>query len=401
MLLVFIVLVVVFFVQYVSLYQQLQEESVRTLEMSLNRGEGQKPPKLEIGQPRPEDFMEDTLFIVLVDKNGGTELLSAENISISDEQLNLIAERALSSKGGQGVLGDYSLRYMVKSEGSFTKIAFIDIAGDSTTLRNTVITSVFSCAAALAAFFFISLYLSRWALRPVERAWEQQRRFVADASHELKTPLTVILANTGILKSNRSSTIERQMNWVENTEAEATRMKRLIDSLLFLAKTDDAELPVVHSKVNLSDVFLSAALSFESVVFERGISLETSAITSEIHISGNEAQLKQLIGILLDNAVKYSKEKGIVTLSLEARQSKAALTVHNQGSHIAAADLEHIFDRFYRADKSRSAEGYGLGLAIAKSIAEAHAGKISARSDAEHGTSFTVSLPLNDKSYIP
>ena len=191
------------------------------------------------------------------------------------------------------------------------------------------------------------------------------------------------------------------MNWVENTEAEATRMKRLIDSLLFLAKTDDAELPVVHSKVNLSDVFLSAALSFESVVFERGISLETSAITSEIHISGNEAQLKQLIGILLDNAVKYSKEKGIVTLSLEARQSKAALTVHNQGSHIAAADLEHIFDRFYRADKSRSAEGYGLGLAIAKSIAEAHAGKISARSDAEHGTSFTVSLPLNDKSYIP
>jgi len=401
MLLVFIVLLVVFSAQYVSLYRQLQEESVRALEMSLNRGEGQKPPKLEIGQPRPKDFMGDTLFVVLADQNGWTELLSAENISISDEQLNRIAEEALSSEGGQGVLGDYSLRYMVKNEGSFTKIAFIDIAGDITTLRNTVITSICSCAAALAAFFFISLYLSRWALRPVERAWEQQRRFVADASHELKTPLTVILANTGILKSNRSSTIEQQMNWVENTGAEAARMKKLVDNLLFLAKTDDAELPVLHSKINLSDVFLSVALSFESVAFERGVSLETSAIASDIHIFGNEAQLKQLIGILLDNAVKYSKEKGVVTLSLETRQSKAALTVHNHGSHMAAADLEHIFDRFYRADKSRSAEGYGLGLAIAKSIVDAHAGKISARSDKVHGTAFTVSLPLNDKSYIP
>ena len=392
MLLVFAVLIIVFFAQFASTHRQLQEESNQSLQMALEKKDNQKPPKFEIGQPRSNDFTVNTLFVVSIDQNGGRELLSAENISISDEQLSLIVEKALSSESKQRILRDYNLRYMISNKGKETKIAFIDISDDLKTLENTVVTLIFSCAAALIAFFFISLYLSKWALRPVERAWEQQRRFVADASHELKTPLTVILANTGILKSNRLSTVEQQMNWIENTGAEATRMKKLVDNLLFLAKADDTELSVTLSKVNLSDIAISSALAFESVAFERGVLLATSEIAADIYISGNEAQLKQLIGILLDNAVKYSEEKGVVTLSLETRQSKAALTVHNQGSYMAAADLEHVFDRFYRADKSRSAEGYGLGLAIAKSIVDAHGGKISVRSDAVHGTTFTVMM---------
>ena len=392
MLLVFAVLIIVFFAQFASTHRQLQEESNQSLQMALEKKDNQKPPKFEIGQPRSNDFTAKTLFVVSIDQNGGRELLSAENISISDEQLSLIVEKALSSESKQRILRDYNLRYMISNKGKEIKIAFIDISDDIKTLENTVVTLIFSCAAALIAFFFISLYLSKWALRPVERAWEQQRRFVADASHELKTPLTVILANTGILKSNRLSTVEQQMNWIENTGAEATRMKKLVDSLLFLAKADNTELSVTLSKVNLSDIAISSALAFESVAFERGVLLATSEIAADIYISGNEAQLKQLIGILLDNAVKYSEEKGVVTLSLETRQSKAALTVHNQGSYMAAADLEHVFDRFYRADKSRSAEGYGLGLAIAKSIVDAHGGKISVRSDAVHGTTFTVMM---------
>jgi len=392
MLLVFAVLIIVFFAQFASTHRQLQEESNQSLQMALEKKDNQKPPKFEIGQPRSNDFTARTLFVVSIDQNGGRELLSAENISISDEQLSLIVEKALSSESKQRILRDYNLRYMISNKGKEIKIAFIDISDDIKTLENTVVTLIFSCAAALIAFFFISLYLSKWALRPVERAWEQQRRFVADASHELKTPLTVILANTGILKSNRLSTVEQQMNWIENTGAEATRMKKLVDSLLFLAKADNTELSVTLSKVNLSDIAISSALAFESVAFERGVLLATSEIAADIYISGNEAQLKQLIGILLDNAVKYSEEKGVVTLSLETRQSKAALTVHNQGSYMAADDLEHVFDRFYRADKSRSAEGYGLGLAIAKSIVDAHGGKISVRSDAVHGTTFTVMM---------
>jgi len=392
MLLVFAVLIIVFFAQFASTHRQLQEESNQSLQMALEKKDNQKPPKFEIGQPRSNDFTARTLFVVSIDQNGGRELLSAENISISDEQLSLIVEKALSSESKQRILRDYNLRYMISNKGKEIKIAFIDISDDIKTLENTVVTLIFSCAAALIAFFFISLYLSKWALRPVERAWEQQRRFVADASHELKTPLTVILANTGILKSNRLSTVEQQMNWIENTGAEATRMKKLVDNLLFLAKADDTELSVTLSKVNLSDIAISSALAFESVAFERGVLLATSEIAADIYISGNEAQLKQLIGILLDNAVKYSEEKGVVTLSLETRQSKAALTVHNQGSYMAADDLEHVFDRFYRADKSRSAEGYGLGLAIAKSIVDAHGGKISVRSDAVHGTTFTVMM---------
>ena len=331
-----------------------------------------------------------------VDPSGEVAMLFAENVSVSQERLRQIVADIPLSESGDGILKEHNLRYMAKSEGSSMKIAFIDLTDDIAATRNALLASVVFCVIALAAFLFISLYLSRWALQPVERAWAQQRRFIADASHELKTPLTVILANTGILRANRSSTVEQQMNWVDNTEAEASRMKKLVDNLLFLARADGAETPLAYSVVNLSDVFVSTALAFESVAFERGISLETMAISPDLHISGNEVQLGQLIGILLDNAAKYAKEGSVVTLSLEARQAKAALTVHNDGSYLPPNELAHIFDRFYRADQSRSAEGYGLGLSIAQSIVEAHAGKISARSDVSGGTDFTVLLPLYD-----
>lgn len=401
MLLVAIVLIAVFSAQYITKYQQLQEESMRALEMALNWKEAPRPEKFEFGQPRPENFTRKVLFVAQMNQDGEIRLLSSENISISEEHLVEIVGNVPLSENGQGILKEYNLRYMVKSQErkgqeNFTKIAFIDLTDDISIMMNMLITSVSSCVAALAAFFFISLYLSRWALRPVERAWEQQRRFVADSSHELKTPLTVILANTGILKANRTDTIEQQINWIENTEAEAKRMKKLIDNLLFLAKTDDMEIPVRHSRVNLSDVLFSTALSFESVAFERGVTLETSAIASDIHVSGNEEQLKQLIGIMLDNAVKYSGKDGTVILSLEIRHKKAAVTVQNQGSYLTRDDIEHIFERFYRADKSRSSEGYGLGLSIAKSIVDAHAGKISVQSDPAQGNAFIVILPLYD-----
>ena len=172
------------------------------------------------------------------------------------------------------------------------------------------------------------------ALKPVKKAWEQQRQFVADASHELKTPLTVTLANTGILLRHPDDTIMQQQKWVESTKAEGERMKELIDHMLFLAKTDADQMPLSFSPLDLSDTLWSCLLPF----------------------------------------------------------------VHNQGEAIPAEDLPHIFERFYRVDasRSRSAGGYGLGLAIAKTIPDRHKASLRVNSSAPEGTTFTLRLPLKD-----
>jgi len=334
------------------------------------------------------------MFVVRVAPDGASQLVMEENVSVSEEQLGQIVAGAMEGGKTEGVLSGWSLRYMMRGEDGSTKIAFLDVSSDISSIRSTIFLSILYCSLAIAAFIAVSLFLSGWALRPVEHAWRQQKRFVADASHELKTPLTVILANIGILKSKGSSTIDEQAAWIENTEAEAKRMKVLVDDLLFLAKTDDAKTTAVYDKVNLSDVFLSTALALESLAFERDVGLDTDGIDPNVDVAGDVGQLRRLVGILLDNAIKYSAENSTITLTLARKQNKAILTVHNPGVSITPEDLEHLFERFYRADKSRSKEGYGLGLSIARSIVKTHKGTISVESTSDKGTTFTVEIPL-------
>ena len=394
MLLVSVVLVIVFTAQCYTRYRQIQGENIKTLQMALDRRDDQKPRRFEVGQGPSPDFARSHMFVARVAPDGTSRLVMEDNVSVSEGQLSQIVAGAMENGKTEGLLSGWSLRYMMRSEDGGTRIAFLDVSDDISSIRNTVLLSVLFCVLSIAAFFAISLFLSSWVLRPVEQAWQQQKRFVADASHELKTPLTVILANIGILKSKASSTIEEQAAWIENTEAEAKRMKGLVDDLLFLAKTDDAKTAAVYGNVNLSDVFFSTALALESLAFERGLGVDTDGITPDIHVSGDNGQLRRLVGILLDNAIKYSAESDVVTLTLMRKQNKAVLTVHNWGISITSEDLEHLFERFYRADRSRSKEGYGLGLSIARSIVKAHKGTISVESVSDKGTTFTVEIPL-------
>lgn len=394
MLLVFLILVIVFFFLCISNYQELQNKSYMILELAFTNRNGQEPTKFQIGKKPPEDYVREPVFLLRVNPIGEASLVYADNISVTEDELSDIVSEVTASGKNQGVLSKYNLRYLRKDEGGNTIIAFTDLSSENSAMRNIIVSSFLLVILGLIAFFTVSLFLSKWALRPVAQAWRQQRRFVADASHELKTPLTVILANTGILKSNRTDTIENQINWVNNTEAEAKRMKTLVDDLLFLAKCDDAKVPAVHNQLNLSDVALSISLAFESVAFEHGVSLDTDAISPNIGILGDIAQMRQLVEILLDNAVKYSEANGVVTLSLTTKQSKAVLAVHNEGIPVTPEDMEHLFERFFRADKSRSDGGYGLGLSIAKSIVDVHNGKISVESSQCNGTTFTVILPI-------
>lgn len=257
------------------------------------------------------------------------------------------------------------------------------------TTVGSVVAALFLCLLALI------IVLSRWVVKPVERAWNQQRQFIADASHELKTPLSVIRANDSLIMADPTATVASQMQWIESTETEATIMQDLVNDMLFLAKSENTQSEVVKSVVDFSTVVQGAELQFESVAFERGVLIESS-IAEGIQITGEEKSLNRLVGTLMDNACKYAQEGGRVAVKLKRVASHCALSVTNTGDPIPAEDLPHVFDRFYRSDKARTREqgGFGLGLAIAKSIVEEHRGNIEVTSSQGEGTTFTVTLPL-------
>ena len=394
--LVFSVLLIVFSVFLYTNYQRLENTSKNDMKMALTRTSEKTPPKFEIGGSKPQDLPPTTPIVCAVlDSDGEILKTVGQNAEISQQVLEQAVQQALEANTREGTISSLDLRFLRQDMPSGVKIAFADRSHERDSIRSLLLSALLVGAGGLFAFFLISLYLARWALRPVERAWEQQRQFVADASHELKTPLTVILANIGILLSHRESTIEQQLKWVEYTGTEATRMKQLVDDLLFLAKSDARRMPPPQTPVDLSNIAWSSLLPYESVAFEQGVTLNSS-IAPNLFILGDSGRLQQLIVILLDNACKYAGEHGIVTLTLEQVQSKARLMVNNTGALIPMDQLEQIFERFYRLDQSRArkTEGYGLGLSIAKTIVEAHGGKISAVSSAGAGTSFIVTLPL-------
>ena len=244
-------------------------------------------------------------------------------------------------------------------------------------------------AASLVVIFLISLGLSSLAVKPVKKAWEQQKQFVADASHELKTPLTVILANNNIMMSHKDSTVADERQWLESTEEEAQHMKKLIDQMLFLAKSDAGTSNIELCDVDFSEIAEATTLNFEPVAFEKQIMID-SEIDSQIVLRGNSLWLNQLSHILIDNAVKYAAPDTTVTIRLKRRENAVEFSVNNLGSVISEEELEHIFDRFYRAEKSRTTKGYGLGLSIAKRITEKMNGRLTAASNETDGTTFTA-----------
>ena len=327
--------------------------------------------------------------IVDVDENGNIINTTENDLTIDSETLEKCVKSALDSSKIFGQITDEGLMYLKKSDMAHSKIIFADNSFISGSLRTSVIISVLMLTGAMAVIFLISLWLSGLAVKPVKRAWEQQKQFVADASHELKTPLTVILANNNIMMSHKDSTVADERQWLESTEEEANHMKKLIDNMLFLAKSDAGETKVQLSTVDFSEMAEACALNFEPVAFEKEIMIDTD-IESGITLEGDATQLNQLVHILVDNAVKYADPGTTVTIRLQKHGDKVEFSVNNKGTPIPKEDIEHIFDRFYRAEKSRTTKGYGLGLSIARRITEGMNGKILVESNKENGTTFTV-----------
>lgn len=391
MLLVSVVLIAVFFGIWFYNKTSMERQSYRTLERAVERGDP-KEAWFEVGGDVPPDFQRDPVFVVSVSSDGSVALVSSDRVHVGDEELRTYVTRVLAERNDRGELAAYDLRYLVWEEhdGS-ARIAFAPLSLERDMLGNVALITGICVAAAFVVFLGVSILLSRWALRPVEYAWAQQSRFMADASHELKTPLTIILANTGILK-NDPGMGEEQRTWLDSTEKEAHRMKGLVTDMLFLTQRDDGSPRVDRTSQNYSAIVETSALAFESVAFERGLSLEV-AVEPDIRVLCDAAQIRQLIAILVDNAVKYARDGSEIHVRLLKRQGHAVLTVFNEGDVIPKEQLRQLFDRFFRRDASRATEGSGLGLSIAKTIAQEHRGRITASSD-RTGTVFTVELPV-------
>ena len=307
------------------------------------------------------------------------------------EALRSILTECLTQDAQEGTIGTYQLRYLRQDNGLYQKIAFVDMSMEMAMLRRLMGAYLLIALGALLLLLGAAVVLSRWATAPVERAWRQQRQFLSDASHELKTPLTVILSNAELLEA--SPLAEKPARWADNIHSEAQRMRSLVEEMLTLARADNAVQTAVLSEISLSTAAEDCALAFEPVAFEAGKPLDYQ-ITEDVTVLGDRDKLRQLVSVLLDNAIKYGADGGTITLTLQKTDRQARLTVSNPGEPIPADQLSHLFERFYRADDSRGEKsGFGLGLPIARTIAQEHKGALKAESDAA-STRFLYTMPL-------
>ncbi|MHB1313969.1 MAG: sensor histidine kinase [Christensenellales bacterium] len=392
---VFLILIFIFLGIFITTKQSLERMSTDTLRRVINEG----VIKEEIIKDRPDKNLRDVhmpYFMVRLDDDGTILQIEGTLSNNYDESaLSEIKDAAMANDAPVGTIPEYGLRYMKQADANGYKIACIDLSFETSTLTTLILNSVMIGVGCLVLFFLISLYLSIRAIRPIEKSWKQQRQFIADASHELKTPLTVILANSQMMREQTGLSSKEEM-CVEHIHAEAVRMKKLVASLLSLARIDAREdAKPVMERVSLSDLALRTLLLFDPVLFEQGKTI-TQSVDNAAYVLGNEEQLQQLLEILLDNAVKYTPKGGNIHVELtQVSKKHVRLSVANPGEVIPEEMLSKLFDRFFRLDPARQeGGGFGLGLSIAKGIVQAHGGTIGAESSVQNGNVFFIELPL-------
>ena len=343
---------------------------------------------------KPADEVRLPYFIVQVGSRG--ELLSTSGgyFDLSDQEYVLqIVNAAFAAGQEQGELEEYQLRFLMDRSPRGYTLIFADTTAETATLQTMIYSSLLIFVIACALFWGISVLLSRWVIRPVEAAWDQQRQFVADASHELKTPLSVIMANAELLQNSDTCETDRK-RFSGSILSMTYQMRSLVENMLEMAQVDNGSVKMRFAEVDMSQLVQDAVLSVQLLYEEKGLTLSCQ-IPEGILLTGSEQHLYQVLDVLLDNAMKYSEEGAAVRVSLERSGKSCLLSVANPGPAISNEDLTNIFKRFYRADKARTMNGsYGLGLSIAQSIVTAHKGRIWAQSGGGINT-FRVLLPLH------
>lgn len=386
---------------YSSSYLEMKNQNERmlqahaemyTLQQSIGMLPSTKPrpdvsPNLNQGfDPNSPEFQLSTFYTVAVSYDGDIIEIKNEPPTVhTDDDLCSLAQRII--KDGKSNGKEKNLTFYKADKGGYTLVAFMDntVVNESASMlfRNTLIFG----GVTLVLFFFLSVFLAKKIVNPLEDSYQKQKQFISDAGHELKTPVSVVGANAELL----SRELGDDNRWLQNIQYENERMGILVGQLLDLARTENITPQMEH--IDFSRLVAGEALPFESVAFEKGLMLNSN-ITNSISVEGNSTQLKQIVSILLDNAIRHSKDKGEVYLSLTKEHGLAKLSVVNKGDEIPLEQREQIFERFYRVDTARNSEDkhYGLGLAIAKAITASHKGHIEVQCF-EGFVEFKVQIP--------
>ena len=346
------------------------------------------------GKPM-DDEVRLPFFTVQISSRGELIAASGGYFDLTDrEYLQEIVNRALLSEQETGKLEEHDLRYLKEVSPRGFTIVFSDTTTESSTLKHLFYSCLAIFFVAMVVFLGISILLSHWVIKPVATAWDQQRQFVADASHELKTPLSVIMANAELMQGE-DLVEEDRITYSGNILSTTYQMRSLVENMLEMARVDNGTVKMNFDIVDFSQLVSDAALSFQLLYEEKGMGLRC-AVPDGVQLYGSEQHLYQVMDVLLDNALKYSTPGSMVSVDLANNGKNCLLSVSSSGEPISREDLKNIFKRFYRADKARAMNGsYGLGLSIAESIVETHKGKIWAESEDGLNT-FFVQLPTNN-----
>lgn len=336
----------------------------------------------------PEAPFESRYFSVLLDGTGQVIQTDLDQIAAIDSQTaTAYAVKVLSSGKKISFYGDY--RYALCSENGGSRIIFLNCVRSLSNFRTTLFSSISVALLGLVAVLLLLMILSKRIIKPVAESYEKQKRFITDAGHEIKTPLTIISADTDLAEMEFG-----ESEWLSNIKHQTQRLTGLTNELIYLSRMDEEQPKLQPIAFPLSDVVEEMAQSFLAPAKTHGKEFKIS-IQPMLSFTGDEKALRQLVSILLDNALKYSPDGGYISLCLEKQNRSLRLTVANTTAQPMKADkLKHLFDRFYRTDQSRNSQtgGYGLGLSIAQSIVFAHRGKIWAESPDKQVLSITVIL---------
>lgn len=341
--------------------------------------QGNPYPHSKVPEP-PKSISEETpyqtrYFTVRYDASGAVYATSVGHISAVDAaQARAYAAEVYSMSPNTGFIDIY--RYRTVRSGDRVLCIFIDAEKELVTFRGSLITSIAISAAGLLSVFLLLCIFSKLILRPVEESYRKQKQFLTDAGHELKTPLTIIDANTEVLEMEIGSS-----KWLDSTRNQVIRLSNMVKQITTLAKMDEAQGLLQKSRFSLTQALQETVDLFIPVATSTHRTLQVSC-AEDLYYVGNEEQFRQLFCLLLDNAIKYSIPDSMITLTLSKRGKHLCFTIFNECEGIEKGPQDILLERFYRSDSSRNSStgGSGIGLSIAHSIVENHKGSIHAES---------------------
>lgn len=377
----------------INFYQM--EHRISGIIKILSENEGRFPKfdkgKLPKGEPHfgfqmnEETQFEMRYFVVKLDENNIVSEIDTGHIAaITSTDAKEYAQKVIKTNKNSGYTGIY--KYAVVEQLNGSMIIFIDNRNQLQTTSLFLLISIGVALSTLLLVFILVSIFSKRAIKPIVISMEKQKQFITDAGHEIKTPLAIISANADVLELTSGGN-----EWISSIRNQTTRLDKLVKNLLTLSKMDEGNIELVYTDFDLSEAVYEIARPFETIAETQNKKFSMD-IQPDLKLNGDVDGIHQLVSTLVDNAIKYSNEEGIIKISVTSTKKGSKLEVYNTVDNIDTENLDKLFDRFYRADSSRAREtgGYGIGLSIAKSIVEAHHGKLTVKSEDGKSICFTV-----------